>query len=169
MSFISIYMPKITANQKKYVNDCLDTNWISSRGQYIDLFEKSLQNYLGVRNVVTCSNGSVSLMLILKSLGIGSGDEVITQSLTYAATVSSILNVGAVPVLIDSELNYQMNIQLIEKAITRKTKAVIAAQLYGDSCDIYRLSKICDKNGIFLIEDSAECFGCVYKNFDSNE
>lgn len=161
--FIPIYQPKVCKNQKKYVVDCLDSNWISSRGKYIDLFEERLQEYLGVDHVITCSNGSVSLILILKALNIGPGDEVVTQSLTYAATVSSILNVGATPVLIDSTSNYQMNIESTKKAITKKTKAVMVAQLYGDSCDLDKLSKICKENNIYLIEDSAECFGCNWK------
>lgn len=158
--FIPIYEPFVAKNQKKYVLDCVSTNWISSRGKYVDLFEKQLQDYLGVKHVLTVFNGSVSLMLILKALDIGPGDEVITQSLTYAATISSIQNVGATPVLVDSNYRYQMDLSKVEKAISKKTKAIMVAQLYGDSCDMLQLEKICSKHKIKLIEDSAECFGC---------
>jgi perosamine synthetase len=167
--FIPIYSPFIAKNQKKYVLDCLDTNWISSRGNYIDLFEKAISDVVGVKEVIAVFNGSVSLMLILSGLGIGYGDEVITQSLTYAATVSSIQNVGATPVLIDSTDSFQMDISLVERTITKKTKAVMVAQLYGDSPNMERLVKICRKNSIHLIEDSAECFGCYSKSSAGNK
>ena len=160
MDFIPIYIPTVAKNQKKYVNECLDTNWISSRGKYVTLFEEQLKDYLQVKNVITCCNGSVSLMLILKGLGISPRDEVITQSLTYVATVSSILNIGATPVLVDSDRTYQMDVTRVKKAITSKTKAIIVAQLYGDSCLLFPLLKLCKEEGIMLIEDSAECFGC---------
>jgi perosamine synthetase len=162
--FIPIYQPRIAKNQKKYVLECETTNWISSRGKYVDQFEETLAEYLGVKHVVSCSNGSVSLMLILKALGIGPGDEVITQSLTYAATVSSILNVGATPVLVDSNEAFQLDIpkMMLEESsiVTGHTKAVIVAQLYGDAPDSARLLEFCNKHGLVLIEDSAECFGC---------
>ena len=156
--FIPIYTPFVAKNQKKYVSECIDSNWISSRGKYVERFEEEISDILGVKETISVFNGSVSLMLILRSLGIGHGDEVITQSLTYAATVSSIINVGATPVLIDSTEDFQMDISLIEGAITKKTKAVMVAQLYGDSPNMKKLKKICKKNGIELIEDSAECF-----------
>lgn len=158
--FIPIYSPFIAKNQKKYIIDCIDTNWISSRGKYIELLEQSIAEVIGTKEVIAVFNGSVSLMLILRGLGIGHGDEVITQSLTYAATVSSIQNVGATPVLIDSTDCFQMDIGLIQRAITKKTKAVMVAQLYGDSPDMEKLVKICKKNSIYLIEDSAEAFAC---------
>lgn len=166
--FIPIYEPLVAKNQKKYVSECLDTNWISSRGRFVDLFEEKVQEILDVKEVISVFNGSVSLMLILKSLGIGHGDEVITQSLTYAATVSSIENVGATPVLIDSTDNFQMDISLVEKAITKKTKAVMVAQLYGDSPVMEDLVKICKRNAIYLVEDSAECFGCYQSSPSSS-
>lgn len=157
--FIPIYTPFVAKNQKKYVIDCMDSNWISSRGKYVEQFEDRVSDIIGVEETISVFNGSVSLMLILKALGIGKGDEVITQSLTYAATVSSIQNVGATPVLIDSDDNFQMDISLVEGAITKKTKAVMVAQLYGDAPDMIKLRDICTKYGIVLIEDSAECFG----------
>jgi perosamine synthetase len=161
--FIPIYKPVVAKNQKTYVLDCLEKNWISSRGSYINNFEEAVGRLLGVKHVVTTCNGSVSLMLSLAALGVGNKDEVITQSLTYAATVSSILNVGATPVLIDSKEDYQMNLKLIEKGLSKKTKAIIVAQLYGDSPDLAGLRILCDNEGVALIEDSAECFGCYFE------
>lgn len=160
MNFIPVYQPFVAANQKAYVNDCLDSNWISSQGKYIEQFEKSVAEYLKVRNVIAVCNGSVSLSLILAGLGIQQGDHVIVQSLTYAATVSSIYFAGAESQLIGSDNRLQMNLDQIEAAITPSTKAIMVAQLYGDAPDMRRLQKICQEKKIHLIEDSAEAFGC---------
>lgn len=157
---IPVYEPFKAKNQKKYVMDCIDTNWISSRGAYIEQFEQALQNYLGVKHAIVVCNGSVSLMLILSALGIGLDDEVITTSLTYAATISAINNMGAKAVLVDSDSNFQMSLHNLEQVITNKTKALIVAQLYGDSANMDQLVNFCNKKNIYLIEDSAEVFGC---------
>jgi len=161
---IPVYEPFQARNQKKYVNECLDSNILSWHSPFVEKFEKKLANYLNVKHCLTVCNGSVSLMLILKALNIGHGDEVITQNLTYAATVSSIINVGATPVIIDSDSQYQMDISLVEASITSKTKAVMVAGLYGDCCDILKLKQICDENNVYLIEDAAELFGSTYLN-----
>jgi len=162
MDFIPVYKPRIAKNQRSYVLDCVDSNMLSFRGKYLEKVEKELANFLTTDYFSTTFNGSVSLMTILSALNIKSGDEVITQSLTYAATVFSILNVGATPVLIDCDESFQMDLNLIEKAITKRTKAVMVAQLYGNCPKMDKLKEICDSAGIHLIEDSAECFGCSY-------
>lgn len=158
-SFIPIYEPYIAKNQKKYVLKCIESNIIGNQGPYIDRFESEVASYLGVSDVITVCNGSVSLSLILTALGIGRGDEVISPSLTYAATISSIHWSGAKAILTDSDSNYQMNLDQIEKCITSNTKAVMVPQLYGDSPNMDKLVEICNKNNLFLIEDSAEVFG----------
>lgn len=157
--FIPIYKPYKAKNQKKYLLDCIDSELFTYKSPYVERFEREVAKLVGARECVSVFNGSVSLMLILKALGIGPGDQVITQNLTYAATVSSILNVGARPVIIDSTSDFQMDISLVEKAITKKTKAVMIAGLYGDCADLTKLSSLCKKKGIYLIEDAAEVFG----------
>lgn len=161
MNFIPIYEPYKAKNQKRYVLDCINSNWISSRGSYIDKFEHALQEYLGVKHAITVCNGSVSLMLILRSLGIGVGDYVLTPTLTYAATVSSINNVGAHALLVDSDESFQMTTQ-IEKYFIPELKAVLLPQLYGSAPDMDYFVGLCKKNNVPLIEDSAEVFGCDY-------
>lgn len=158
---IHIYEPYIATNQRKYLLDCINTNQIG-QGKYIHEYETALQNYLGTKHVITTSNGSVSLQLILYALSISYGDEVITTSLTYAATISSINILGAKAVLIDSDDNLQMDLNEIEDAITCKTKAVMIPQLYSDSPDMGKLVSICKKHELHLIEDSAESFGCSF-------
>lgn len=161
---VSIYEPFKAKNQKEYVLDCIDSNWISSRGAYIDKFESKLQDFLNVKHAITTCNGTVSLTLILYALGVGFGDEVIVPSLTYAATISSINILGAVAVLTDSDDNFQMDLNHLEKLVTKRTKAIMVPELYGDSPDLIFLLHFCDKYGIILIEDSAEVFGCSLNN-----
>jgi len=159
-NFIPIYKPFVAENQKKYVNACLDTNWISSRGKYIDLFEKALASYLGAKHVITTCNGTVSLMLIYAAAGLRPGDEVLVPSLTYCATVSQLNWLGMRPILVDSDNNYQMSVDSLDRYRTRRTVAVVVPQLYGGSANMVKLVSYCKKHGLCLIEDSAESFGC---------
>lgn len=157
---IPIYEPHKAKNQRKYVLDCVDSNWISSRGDYITKFESEIAKIVGVSHCISTFNGSVSLMLILKALDIGYGDEVIVPSLTYAATISTINLAGAVAVLTDSDDHFQMDLSNLPLLLTRKTKAVMVPQLYGDAPNMKRLAQFCKDNNLHLIEDSAEAFGC---------
>jgi len=152
MNKIPIYQPDLSGNEKKYVNDCLDSTWISSKGKYIKLFEEYFANYIGVKYATGVCNGTVALHLALISLGIGEGDEVIVPTLTYIASVNSITYVGAKPIFCDSLRDtWQMSPEDVKKKITSKTKAVLAVHLYGHPCEMDELKKICIDNGIFLI------------------
>jgi perosamine synthetase len=143
----------------------LETNWISSKGDYINKFETSFANYLGINHATSVSNGTTALHLCLCALRIGVGDEVIVPSLTYIASVNAIKYVGAEPVFIDSDKStWNLDIHLIDKLITKKTKAIMAVHLYGNPCDMSSLRKLCDERGIFLIEDVAEALGSTYED-----
>ena len=160
---IPIYRPSLDGNEKKYVNECLDSSWISSRGEFISEFENEFRNFIGAQHATTVSNGTVALHLALVTLGIGPGDEVIVPSFTYIASVSSISHTGATPVFVDSlEDSWQMDPKDVRKKITSKTKAVMAVHLYGHPCEMDELVKITKENNIFLIEDCAEAFGSKY-------
>jgi len=164
MKFIPVSEPNIDEVEKKNIIEAFDSTWISSKGKYIDLFERKFAEYIGTKYATTTFNGTVSLHLILKALGIKSGDEVIVPTFTYIASVNAIKYVGATPIFIDSEINtFNMNVNKIEDLITKKTKAIIAVHIYGHSVDIDPLVNICKKNGIFLIEDAAEALGTKYK------
>ena len=165
MKTIPIYEPKLSGNEKKYVNQCLDSVWISSKGKFISKFEEKFSNFLNVGYSTSVSNGTVALHLALAALGIGKGDEVIVPTLTYIASVNAIAYVGAEPVFADSH-NKTWNIdpdKLLE-LITPKTKAIMVVHLYGNSCDMDSILKICQERNIFLIEDAAEAFGTKYNN-----
>ncbi len=159
-----VYQPSLTGNEKKYVLECLDSTWISSKGKFINQFEKSFADYIGVTHATSVCNGTVALHLAMLALGIGPDDEVIVPTLTYIASVNSIVYTGATPVFVDSiEDTWQMDPADVIQKITPKTKAVLAVHLYGHACDMEALSKICKEHDLFLIEDCAEAIGTKFK------
>lgn len=162
--FIPVYQPSITDLEKQYVNECLETSWISSKGKYVNLFEKSFAEKTGINYATTVCNGTVALHLALLALGIGPGDEVIVPTFTYIASVNAIVYCGATPVFVDClEDTWQVDPEDILKKITSKTKAIMIVHLYGQSCDMDSICKITRENNIFLVEDCAEGFGTRYK------
>lgn len=161
---IPVYQPSLTGNEKKYVNDCLDSNWISSKGKYVSLFEKEFANYVDVKYATGVSNGTVALHLALLALGIGQGDEVIVPTLTYIASVNAIVYTGATPVFVDSLPDtWQIDPEEVRKSITSRTKAIMAVHLYGHPCEMSVLKEIADEHRLFLIEDCAEAIGSKYQ------
>lgn len=161
---IPVYKPFLNGNEKKYVNDCLDTTWISSKGKYVDLFEKEFSKFIDVKHSVTVANGTVALHLALEALGIKEGDEVIVPTFTYIASVNSIIYTGATPIFVDScEETWQISPEDIKKKITNKTKAIMAVHLYGHPCEMDTIMQIAKDYGLYVIEDCAEAFGSQYK------
>ena len=159
-----VYQPSLTGNEKKYVNECLDSTWISSKGKFIGEFEQAFADYVGVEHATTVSNGTVAIHLALLALGIGPGDEVIVPTLTYIASVNAIAYTGATPIFVDSLLDtWQMDPEDVKKKVTVRTKAVMAVHLYGHPCAMGSLKEICQENDLFLIEDCAEAIGSLYK------
>jgi len=164
MKLIPVSQPALIGNEKKYVKDCLDTNWISGKGKYLDLFEKKFADYINVKYAITCSNGTVALHLALLSLDIGNNDEVICPTFTYVATANSVLYTGAKPIFVDCEPDtWNLNPKKIEKLITKKTKAIIVVHIYGHPCDMEPILKIARKYNLYIIEDAAEALGSEYK------
>lgn len=161
---IPIYQPYLKGNIKKYVNDCIDTSWISSRGKYIHEFEKKFAEYTGTENAVAVSNGTVAIHLALLALDIKDGDEIIVPTLTYIATVNPVKYVGATPVFVDARHDtWQIDHEKIREKISSKTKAIIVTHLYGQPCEMNEIVKICKEYNLFLIEDCAEAIGTKYK------
>lgn len=160
-----VYKPKFFPNTQKYVNECLAETWISSRGSFINKFEATFANYLGIKYATTVNNGTAALHMCLCALGLGEGDEVIVPTLTYIASVNAIKYVGAEPIFVDSEkATWNLNVDLVESLITKNTKAIMAVHLYGNPCDMKALRELCDKRGLFLIEDVAEALGSTFEN-----
>ncbi|MCL2888281.1 MAG: DegT/DnrJ/EryC1/StrS family aminotransferase [Elusimicrobia bacterium] len=159
-----VYQPSLNGNEKKYVNECLDSSWISSKGKFISEFEKKFAEFIGIKNAVCVTNGTVAIHLALETLGIKKGDEVIVPTFTYIASVNPIVMTGAKPVFIDSLPDtWQLDTRDLERKITPKTKAVIAVHLYGMMCDMDAVMKIAKKHNLYVIEDCAEAIGSRYK------
>lgn len=164
MNKIPVYQPSLIGKEKEYVMECLDSSWISSKGEYVGRFEKAFANYIGTKYATSVTNGTVALHLALLALGIGPGDEVIVPAFTYIASVNVITFVGAVPVFVDSVRDsWQMDPQDVKKKITDKTKAVIAVHLYGHPCEMDAVCEVCREHNLFLIEDCAEAIGSEYQ------
>lgn len=161
---IPVYQPFFSGQEKVYVNQCLDSTWISSKGEFISRFENEFSDYIGASYATTVSNGTVAIHLALEALGIGAGDEVIVPTLTYIASVNTIIQTGAKPVFVDSlERSWQIDPEDVKRKITSKTKAVMVVHLYGLPCDMDAITAICAENDLLLIEDCAEAFGTLYK------
>ena len=161
---IPVYQPSLTGNEKKYVNECLDSTWISSRGEFIGKFESAFGNYIGAPYCTTVSNGTVALHLALDVLGIGKDDEVIVPTLTYIASVNTVIQTGAKVVYADSiQSTWNIDVNDIRQKITAKTKAVMIVHLYGLPCDMDSIMALCKEYNLLLIEDCAEAFGSRYK------
>lgn len=125
-------------------------------------FEQNMASFVGVKHAVGLNSGTDALFLSLKAASIGSGDEVITVAHTFVATIAVIVHCGAKPVLVDVGEDMNMNVDLLEEKITRKTKAVIPVDLNGRLCDMGRLMKIADKHDLAVIEDAAQALGATY-------
>jgi len=161
---IPVCEPKLSGKELEYVSDCIKTNWISSKGKYINQFEESFSKYCGAKHGIAASNGTTALHLALASMGIKAGDAVIIPTFTMIATVNSVTYTGAKPVLVDSELEtWNMDPTKIEKKITPKTKAIMVMHTYGHPCDMDPICEIAEKHDLFVIEDAAEAHGAEYK------
>jgi perosamine synthetase len=161
---IRVAEPVLDGNEALYVMDCLQSTWISSKGSYIDRFERLLADYCQVPFAVVTNNGTTSLHLALVAAGVGAGDEVIMPTLSYIATANAAHYCQAKPVFVDCEPNYlSMDPERIKEAITPRTKAILTVPLYGHPVDIDPIREIADRHGLLLIEDSAEAIGALYK------
>lgn len=130
------------------------------QGEYCDKFEKEFAAYCGVKECIGVGNGLDALRLILSGLGIGTGDEVIVPANTFIATVLAVSYVGATPVLVDADSDtYLIDVNLIERHITNRTKAVIAVHLYGRLCDMDTICDIAGRHDLYVIEDAAQAHG----------
>jgi len=161
-------IPVFTLNigEKELQNICIavESGWVSSRGEFIKIFEKEFAKYCGTKYAVTTMNGTAALHLALVSLGIGKGDEVIVPNFTMISSALAIHYTGATPVFIDADENTcNINVSKIEDKITDKTKAIMPVHIYGHPCDMDDINKLAKKYNLKVIEDAAEAHGAEYK------
>ena len=178
---IPLHEPKFIGNEKKYLNQCVDTTFVSSVGKFVDKFERKIAKYTGAKYAIATTNGTSALHISLILAGVEQNDEVITQPLNFIASCNAISYCKAKPIFIDVDKDtmglspaalkfFLENNTIIKnkKCINRKTKKIIKACIpmhsYGHPCRIDEINKILKRYHIFLIEDAAESLGSFYKN-----
>lgn len=150
----------------KYIQEAFDTNWIAPLGKNVDEFERELAAKVGAKHAAALSSGTAAIHMALKAAGVGEGDIVFCQSLTFAASANPIIYQNAIPVFIDSDYEtWNMCPKALEKAFKKypNAKAVIVVHLYGLSADMDRIIELCREHNAVLIEDAAESLGSLYK------
>lgn len=179
-NFIPLHEPTFEGNEKIYVNDCIDTGWVSSVGKYVDDFENALADNIGVKRAVAVVNGTAALHIALKIVGVQPGDEVLIPSLTFIATANAVSYCGAVPHFVDvsietlgmdpiklseylKEITLIRNNVCINKNTGRPIRAVLPMHTFGHPVDIYPLIEVCNEYNLIMIEDAAESLGSFYK------
>lgn len=169
---IYLSIANIGIEEKKFINEAFKTNWVAPLGPNVDGFESDLKSFINEEKyIVALSSGTAAIHLALILLGIGTGDEVICQSFTFAASANPIKYQGANPVFIDSdEFTWNMSPKLLEKAIInrikitgKKPKAIIPVHLYGMPFNVDEIVSIANKYEIPIVEDAAEALGSMYK------
>jgi dTDP-4-amino-4,6-dideoxygalactose transaminase len=152
--------------EQKYIKEAFDTNWIAPLGPNVDEFEKEFVDKVGSKHGAALSSGTAAIHMALKAAGVGEGDIVFCQSLTFSATANPILYQNAIPVFIDSDIHtWNMDPEALAEAFDKypQAKAVIVVHLYGLAADMDPILEICRERGAVVIEDAAESLGSYYK------
>lgn len=159
---IPVSAPDVSGNEKKYINECIDSGWISSIGHFVGRFESDFAAYCGCQHGATVNTGTAALHLALRALNIGPGDEVILPALTFASTANVVLYQGATPVFADcGARDWNMCPDDFTRLVTPRTRAVIPVHLYGQPCDLVRILPVAEQRGIHVVEDCAEAHGAT--------
>ena len=161
---IPVAVPCFLGNEKKYVDDCMETTWISSNGPYINKFEEAFANFLGCSHAIAVSNCTVGLHVPLVALGLQPGDEVLVPSLTYIATANAVTYCGAKPVFVDClEDTWNIDVEDARRKITKNTKGIMPVHLYGNPSDMDAVMELAREYHLFVLEDAAECHGATFR------
>jgi len=179
--FIPLHEPQFFGNEKKYLNDCIDSTFVSSVGKYVDTFEKEFARTVGSKHAIATVNGTAALHISLILADVKKDDEVITQPLTFIATCNAISYIGAKPIFVDVDLDTMglspeslknfletnceiQNSKCINKTTGKTIKACVPMHTFGHPCKIVEIKEICDMWHIALVEDAAESLGSYYKD-----
>jgi len=177
---IPLHEPRFVGNEKKYLNECIDSTFVSSVGRFVDEFEEKIASYTSAKYAIATSNGTSALHISLLLADVGQNSEVITQPLTFVATCNAVSYCGAQPIFIDVDKDTMglspsalksflennttvKNQQCINNKTGKVIKACVPMHAFGQPCRIDEIKEICDKYNIFLIEDAAESVGSIYK------
>jgi perosamine synthetase len=162
--FLPVNEPLLSGNEKKYLDQCIDTGWISSDGPFVREFEESVAAKVGRRHGIAVCNGSAALEVALTSLGLGPNDEVILPTHTIVSCAAAIVRTGATPVLVDSDSRtWNMRPDEVARKITKRTKAIMVVHVYGLPVDLDPIIELARRHGVKIIEDAAEMIGQTYR------
>lgn len=178
--FVPLSVPKFIGNEKKYLEECIDSTFVSSVGKFVDRFEEDMARYTGSKKAVVCVSGTNALHMSLMLVGVERDDEVLTQALTFIATCNALSYIGAHPVFVDVDRNTMglspdamkewlvknveiKNGQCYNKNTGRRVKACIPMHTFGHPVRIEELAMLCAEYHIELVEDAAESIGSTYK------
>lgn len=175
---ISLHEPSFNGNEIKYIEECINSTWVSTSGKFIDKFETALKKYLNTKHAIACISGTASLHISLLVVDVKKGDEVIVPTITFIAPINAVKYVGAEPVFMDVDNFYNIDqnktIEFISKhtifkngfTINKKNKkiirAIILVHTFGNPCSIDKLRSLCKKRNIKIIEDASESLGSKY-------
>lgn len=161
---LPIVEPALGGNELKYVSDCITTNWISSQGEYVNLFQDIFSRYVQCEYALCTSNGTTALHLAMEALGVGPNDEVLVPDLTFGASANAVMHTGAIPVFVDiTPDTWTIDPQHAEELITERTRAIMPVHLYGHPCDMDPVMDLAKRYNLHVIEDCAEALGARYK------
>ncbi len=161
---IPVCEPLLGGREAEYVLDCLKTNWISSRGKYVDAFEKEFAKYCGCKYGICTTSGTTALHLAMAALDLKPGDEVIVPAFTMIASAFAIIYVGAKPVLVDADPEtWNMDATKVAAKVTSRTRAIMPVHIYGHPCDMDPILEVAKGHNLRVVEDAAEVHGARYK------
>ena len=163
--FIPVNLPLLNGNEKKYLNECIDTGWISSEGPFVKIFEEEFAKLVNKKYAISVTSGSTAIEAAITALNLKEGDEVILPTFTIISCVAPLIRLGVVPVFVDSDVvTWNMDVTQIEKKITKLTKAIMAVHIFGMPVDMDPLISIAREYNLWIIEDAAEAIGLNYKD-----
>jgi len=175
---IPLSVPSLKGNEWQYVKECIETEWVSSAGKYVDLFEQKIAEYTGSKYAIACVNGTAALQVSLRLAGVGAGDEVLISTLTFIASVNAITYNNAKPIFMDADKYYNIDaektIEFIKnetvfkngftynKKTNNKIIAIIPVHVWGNACWLDELIELCNEQNIAIVEDACESLGTFY-------
>ncbi len=179
-AYIPLSVPTFNGNEDKYVKECIDTEWVSSAGKYVDLFEKKIADYTRSKYAIACVNGTSALQVSLRLVGVKPNDEVIVPTLTFIAPINAIAYNGATPLFMDCDDFCNIDPEKVEQFIKEETifqngntynkitrnkiSAIIPVHIWGNLCSFDDLIRLCEERNIQVVEDASESLGSFYKD-----
>ena len=179
---IPLSVPSLKGNEWKYVKECIDTEWVSSAGVYVDRFESEFAAFVHAAHAVACVNGTAALHVALRIVGVLPGEEVIVPTLTFIATVNAVRYLGGEPVFMDCDEYFNIDVEKTVEFLNDETEvrngktynrrtgrriaAIVPVHVFGNAVRLHQILDICRERNIRIVEDATESLGTFYLNSD---